>query len=433
MNPYPSYKESGVEWMWKIPSGWTPTRNKFLFTITKSLVGERSRDYQLLSLTKKGIIPRDIESGKGKFPEKFDTYQVVGKDNLVFCLYDIDETPRTIGLSTYNGMITGSYTVIKFNEGVDPKFVYYNYLSIDDVKGLRPYYTGLRKVVRTHTFLGLKVQTPPLQEQQQISNYLDHKTQQIDSLIEKTQQKIELLKEQRTSLINQVVTKGLNPDVEMKDSGVEWIGEIPREWKFVKVGHYMDVVRGGSPRPSGDPRYFDGTFIPWITVKDISNPQGKFVSSTESYLTEEGMKQSRVLEEDTLVLTNSGVTLGIPKVLKIRGCINDGSIGFLNMKKEIYRDYLYYFFTTQTSLLLEQQSGYGQPNLNTGIVSNIRLPLPKSEEQQQIVEHLDKETTKIDSTIEKETQRIDLLKEYRQSLISDVVTGKVDVRDEVVV
>ncbi|MBT7555418.1 restriction endonuclease subunit S, partial [Candidatus Woesearchaeota archaeon] len=224
MNTYSSYKDSGVDWIGNIPSDWEVVRNKYLFDVTKNVVGEESDKYQLLSLTKRGVVLRDIESGKGKFPESFDTYQTVDKGDLIFCLYDIDETPRTIGISNYSGMITGSYKVVKCNTLTDPKFIYYNYLSIDDVKGLRPYYTGLRKVVRTETFLNLNVRVPSLQEQQQISDYLDYKTLKIDKLIEKTEQKIELLKEQRTSLINTTVTKGLDPNVEMKDSGVEWIG-----------------------------------------------------------------------------------------------------------------------------------------------------------------------------------------------------------------
>jgi type I restriction enzyme S subunit len=210
----------------------------------------------------------------------------------------------------------------------------------------------------------------------------------------------------------------------MKDSGVEWIGEIPGHWDFVKVGHYSLVVRGGSPRPSGDPKYFNGDFIHWITVKDITSKSDKYVITTDSKLTEEGMKQSRVLEPETLVLTNSGVTLGVPGILKIKGCINDGSVGFLNLSSKVERDFLYYFWTTQTKLLLEQQSGYGQPNLNIDIVSNIRFPLPPITEQQQIVSYLDEHTQLIDKTISVEERRIDTLKEYRQSLISEVVTGK---------
>jgi type I restriction enzyme S subunit len=139
------------------------------------------------------------------------------------------------------------------------------------------------------------------------------------------------------------------------------------------------------------------------------------------------MKQSRVLEPETLVLSNSGATLGVPGILKIRGCINDGVVSFLKISNKVFRDFLYYFWTTQTSILLEQQSGYGQPNLNIEIVSNIKFPLPTVEEQILIVEYIESKTKEIDDLVQLEQKKIDLLKEYRQSLISEVVTGKIKV------
>ena len=268
---------------------------------------------------------------------------------------------------------------------------------------------------------------PPINEQLQIVQFLDEKTELIDRLISIKERKLSLIKEQKTSLVNQVVTKGLNSNVQMKDSGVEWIGEIPMDWGFVKVGHFTNVVRGGSPRPSGDPKYFNGDFIHWITVKEVTSKNGKYIVDTDTKLTEEGMKQSRVLEPETLVLSNSGATLGVPGILKIKGCINDGVVSFLNISPLVNRDYLYYFFTTQTSILLEQQSGYGQPNLNIDIVSNIRFPLPSISEQNQIVEYLDLKLIEINDLVKIEQKKIDLLKDYRQSLISEVVTGKIKV------
>ncbi len=409
MKPYPSYKESGVEWMGDIPSGWTPIRNKLLFTITKNLVGESSSDYQLLSLTKKGIILRDMESGKGKFPEKFDTYQAVGKNNLVICLFDIDETPRTIGLSTYDGMITGSYTVVMCKEGVDPKFVYYNYLSIDDVKGLKPYYTGLRKVVRTETFLGLKVQTPPLQEQQQIANYLDQKTQLIDSLMAKTQQKIALLKEQRTAQINQAVTKGLNPGVEMQDSGVEWLGEIPEHWRKIKVKYLGSVNSGDSLEssliePEGDFPVYGGNGV-----------MGFFTDFNS--------------DKEILIIGRVGEKCGNVHYEKSKVWVNDNSLIFIPFNnKPISLQYLFHSLTQRALNQLRNQNT--QPLITGTLVKKEYTTLPSLQEQKEIVDYLDQKTQLIDSLMEKETQRLDFLKEYRQSLISNVVTGKIDVRKE---
>jgi len=205
MKTYESYKDSGVEWIGEIPSHWDVKRFKDCHHEIDVRVEEEWSTFQLLSLSKQGVIPRDIDSGVGKFPTSFTDYKVVEPMDLVFCLYDIEETPRTIGLSYLNGMITGSYKVFRTTD-VNPRYTYYTYLTIDDVKGLKPYYTGLRNVVRPETFKSLHFLVPPLPEQEQIVSYLDGKTGEIDSTIDSEKKKIDLLKEYRQSLISSVIT-----------------------------------------------------------------------------------------------------------------------------------------------------------------------------------------------------------------------------------
>lgn len=436
MKLYSSYKNSGVEWIGEIPTHWNNSKIKYetvvpvqygINTSSESYVDEGIRFIRTTDITEDGKL---LDEGVYLKPYSVEEIYKTKRNDLLI------SRSGTLGRAYHHRVedeLTYGGYLVRFNFGNDTKsrFVFYftksknfeDWLSLNTIQSTIGNVNGQK-------YSNLSLPFSPNSEQQQIVSFLDDKTQKIDELIEKSEKKIELLKEKRTSLINHCVTKGLNPNVETKDSGVEWIGEIPKDWGFVKVGHYTNVVRGGSPRPSGDSRFFNGDFIHWITVKDISNPNGKYVQTTETYLTKEGKKQSRVLEPETLVLTNSGATLGIPKILKIKGCINDGSVGFLNVSEKVYRDYLYYFFTTQTSLLLEQQSGYGQPNLNIEIVSNIKFPLPPVLEQSQIVDYLDTKTKETDTIIDKETRRIELLKEYRQSLISEVVTGKIDVREE---
>ena len=205
LNPDVPMKDSGIEWIGEIPRHWEVKRFKDCHYEVDEIVGSDWSKYSLLSLTKNGVVKRDIESGIGKFPESFETYKKVGFNDLIFCLYDIEETPRTVGLSKLNGMITGSYKIIK-SINVIPEYTYYVYLTIDDSKGLKPYYTGLRNTVRTDTFNSIKYILPPLSEQEQIVSYLDEKTSEIDKTIELENKKIELLKEYRQSLISNVVT-----------------------------------------------------------------------------------------------------------------------------------------------------------------------------------------------------------------------------------
>lgn len=195
------------------PEHWNLTRNKSFMSETGYKVGDKANQYTLLSLTTKGVIVRDIESGKGKFPKDFDTYQVVNKDELVFCLFDIDETPRTVGLVSTEGMITGAYTALKINhQYAIPEYVYYYYLCVDNIKALKPYYSGLRKTVRADKFLQLYIPLPPLEEQKAIVAFINDRTNKINSLISDLEAEIEYLKEYKQKLIADCVTGQIKVD-----------------------------------------------------------------------------------------------------------------------------------------------------------------------------------------------------------------------------
>lgn len=184
---------------------WETRRLKTFVTESKETVGDKSAEHELLSLTKSGVIVRDVSSGKGKFPSDFSTYKIVKSGQIIFCLFDVDETPRTVGLSYNDGMITGAYDVFSIN-GIVPRFLECFFIAIDDVKGLKPLYTGLRKVVSIDKFLQVQIPTPPLEEQQNIIADLDRKCRSIDDLIEKISAEISLLGEYKTRLISDVVT-----------------------------------------------------------------------------------------------------------------------------------------------------------------------------------------------------------------------------------
>ena len=193
------------------PTHWQIIRNKSFLALTGEKVGDRSRGFELLSLTTKGVIVRDVESGKGKFPKEFDTYQVVKKDELIFCLFDIDETPRTVGIVDVEGIITGAYSAFRVNKTIAiPEYIYYYYLCVDNIKGLKPYYSGLRKTVRADRFLQLYMPFPPISEQRAIVSYIDSKCAKINSLISDIESEIDYLKEYKQRLIADCVTGQIN-------------------------------------------------------------------------------------------------------------------------------------------------------------------------------------------------------------------------------
>jgi type I restriction enzyme S subunit len=240
-----------------------------------------------------------------------------------------------------------------------------------------------------------------------------------------------LLREQKQAIINHAVTRGLDPAAPRKPSGVEWLGEIPAGWGIRKVATLCRVVRGASPRPAGDARFFGGHYCPWITVAEVTKDDHKYLTSVSEYLTPEGLSNSRFLESGTLVLTNSGATLGVPKILRISGCINDGSVAFLDIREQIVgKDFLYYFFVSMTDNYRERiKQGSGQPNLNTDIVKTTPVPIAPIDEQKQIVQFIEKMSSRTHQAIQAAEREIELMQEYRTTLISDVVTGKVDVRE----
>jgi type I restriction enzyme S subunit len=204
--PYAAYKESGVPWLGQVPEHWEVVPNRSLLKKRKKLVGSRHPEYQLLSLTKQGIIVRDLTVLKGKFSADLGTSQEVRPGDLVFCLFDIAETPRTVGLSPYLGMITGAYTIFEPLGKCRGEFIERFYIAMDDRKLLAPMYSGLRNTIPPSAFLQTKTPVPPLSEQTAIVEYLDAQTAKIEAAIAALRRENDLLREYRERLIAGVVT-----------------------------------------------------------------------------------------------------------------------------------------------------------------------------------------------------------------------------------
>ena len=205
LNPDVPLKDSGIEWIGDIPEHWEVRKNKFIFKERNLIVGNKSQDYTLLSLTLEGIKKRNLNVLQGKFPASFNTYKEVHSGDLVFCLFDMDETPRTIGLSKIKGMITGAYTIIIPRSNVTSHYYYYYYLNIDYEKKLKPLYRGLRKSVSIGAFMDYKLPLPPLSEQKKIAAYLEEVDKETNRLIELNHRAIDKLKEYKQVLIDQAV------------------------------------------------------------------------------------------------------------------------------------------------------------------------------------------------------------------------------------
>jgi len=437
---YEKYKESGIEWLGEIPEHWGNTSIKNVLEIpitdgphtTPELIDE-GVPFISAEAIKNGKI--DFDKRRGNISEQ--DYELFSKKYIpkVNDIYMVKSGATTGNVAKLDVdmkfTIWSPLAVFRANVNkVIPEFLHL-YLQSSNLRNAVEvsWSYGTQQNIGMGVLSNLNISLPTLSEQTQIANFLDHQTTIIDDLIGQKEKLIALLKEKRQAIINEAVTKGLNPNAKMKDSGIEWLGEVPEHWKVARIGHYTQLVRGASPRPAGDSRYFGGEFMPWITVGEVTNGGDKYLLSTENFLTELGSQQSRIIYPETLLLSNSGATLGVPKISKITGCINDGSVAFLTFDKRLERDFLFYFFKTHTEIYRQEMSGYGQPNLNTDIVKSTQIPLPPIEEQIQIVKFIETEFDEFDFTIGQSILQITKLKDYRQSLISEAVTGKIDVRE----
>ena len=422
MERYSEYKDSGVKWLGEIPSHWDPSRNKAIFRETKAVVGKNSKNFTLLSLTKKGVIVRNLDEG-GKFPAEFDTYKIVEPGDFIFCFFDVDETPRAIGLSTNKGMITGAYTVLNQNTA-NSRYLYYYYLSIDDAKALKPLYSGLRKTVPLVSFMSMPIFLPPRAEQDAIVRYLDAATSKIDKAIAMQQKMIDLLNERKQIIIQNAVTKGLNENVEMKDSGVEWIGMIPKKWEILKLKRCASIKTGTTP-PTNERKYFDGGRISWFTPGDLNDFLLGFASKT---ITQKAIDDNvgRLFPAKTIYFVGIGAT-----VAKVSACdfaaSSNQQINAIICNESLDYRFATYVLKSEQEIIRNMANYVTLPIINQSDTGLIDMIVPPKSEQQAIVAYLDKEMQRFDSAISNCQRQITLLQERKQIIINEVVTGKVKV------
>jgi type I restriction enzyme S subunit len=415
MKKYPKYKDSGVAWIAEIPEGWE--------LLPIYIVGEQSKNKNngksdnVLSLSYGRIIRRNVEDNFGLFPESFDTYQLVDVGSIILRLTDLqnDKKSLRVGLCKEVGIITSAYLCITpYTKRVQPELLY-SFLHFADTK--KVFYSmggGVRQSIGYEDLKRILVPIPPLPEQQQIVSYLDHKTTLIDQIISGSEKKIELLQEKRTVTINHAVTKGLKPKVKMKDSGVEWIGEIPEGWAVRRIN---SLFKQRSETVS------DKDFSPLSVTKNGILPQIEGVAKTENN------DARKLVRKGDFVINSRSDRKGSSGTSRY-----DGSVSVINIVLEPHSiDPLYAEFLFKSNEFVEEYFRNGKGivwdlwSTRYSEMKYILIPSPPIPEQQQIVSYLDEKTKEIDDLITSEKKRIELLKEYRQSLISEVVTGKIKV------
>ena len=394
---------NNVEFTWikNIPENWKTQRVKNHFILTKNKT-ETPEGYPILSLTMNGIVERDISSNEGQLPETYNGYNLLDKDDIVFNPMDL--ISGWVDCSPFEGLISPSYKVIRpISDKVNIRFYTYYFQTHYKEKIFFPFGEGVHYEYRwglgTETLRNFPIVVPPLSEQQQIVSFLDNKTSLIDFLIEKTQRKIELLKEKRTSLINELVTKGLNPNVEMKDSGVEWIGDIPSHWEESQFKFYIKLRHGYQFR-DGD---FTDEGIKIVKITQLD--KGGFLNLSKcSTIDKERLNdfENILIYKNDILMCLTGGTIG--KIIKV-GKVDEpllqnyrvGHFSSIN-EENMGNDYMFYLMSSEVIVgqIFYDVRETGQPNIGLEDMNKMRICIPPINEQKHIVEYLDKQTQLID-------------------------------------
>ena len=411
---YEEYKDSRVEWLGEVPHEWNVVKLSYKMklasgdTLTANDIepigqyavygGNGLRGYtknyncdgSYILIGRQGALCGNINLAKGKF---FATEHAV-------VVYPYEEFNITFLSGFLEFMDLGQYSVSAAQPG----------LSVDRINALH-------------------ILVPPINEQIIIGEFLDHETAQIDTLIDKQQTLIQLLREKRQAVISHAVTKGLNPDVPMKDSGVEWLGEVPEHWDIVKLKWKASTTSGGTPTTSKYEDYYEDGDIPWIRTTDLNNDK---LNETPIMITPKAVRDSAcsLLPKDSVLIAMYGGagSIGKHSLLNFESTINQAVCGVLPSEAFV-PDYLHRFYEFYRPFWMIGAAGTRKdPNIGQDNIKEARVPIPPLSEQHQIADYLDKMQSHFDALTESAEKGIQLMQERRTALISAAVTGKIDVR-----
>lgn len=417
-------KDSGIEWIGEIPIDWSLNRTKNYFINHKDIAGEKSDEYERLALTLNGVIKRSKEDSTGLQPEAFDGYQILRENELVFKLIDLENISTSrVGLCPFeNGIVSPAYIVLTPRNNINPKYSEYYFLSmwhreifnhIGD--------NGVRSSLNVKDLLNVPITIPSMPEQQKIADFLDEKCSHIDSVLEKVRASIDEYKQLKQSVITQAVTKGVRPNRPMKDSGIEWIGEIPLDWDISKVKHCF--TRKNSKAKQDNPVVLSLTRS-GVKIRDISTNEGQLAESYYDY---------NPVQVGDLLLNPMDLYSGANcSYSDVEGVISPAYINLKNKEGVSNSKFYDYYFKVQYWMMVLFSFGKGVSfdnrwTLGQETLMNFPIVYPLLSEQQQIADFLDNKCSEIDKIITKKEELIAELKTYKKSLIYEYVTGKKEV------
>lgn len=424
-------KDSGIPWIGAIPETWNVNMLSSLFDEHKQKNKDLS-ETNLLSLSYGKIIRKDINTKEGLLPESFDGYNIISDGDIVFRLTDLQNDKRSLrtGLCLEKGIITSAYVTIRARQKLYSPYYHYLVHSYDVCKVFYGMGDGVRQGMNYSDLRKLLLVSPSYSEQQKIAEFLDRKCAEVDEMIALQEQIIEELKAYKQSVITEAVTKGLNPATPMRDSGIEWIGQIPEHWGVCRVKNLSKMISKGATPPTIDEESYEGN-VRFIKCENISN--NELVNNSLYYISteiNESMKRSQ-LEENDVLFVIAGATIGKTAIVgkDFLPSNTNQAVSFIRLKDAQKAKFLWYVLQSnvvQVPLWVNAVQS-AQPNLSMENLGNFNTPSPIDSEQQAIADYLDEKCADIDSLIQTKQSKIDSLKEYKKSIIYEYVTGKREV------
>lgn len=394
-------KESGIEWVGLIPDDWKIAKNNRLFNISKQLVNENWKNTQLLSLTKSGIIEKNINDGGGKQPESFGTYQYVEKDDIVLCLFDIDVSAVFSDRSKYDGMISPAYRVMKCTDAILPVYAKWWFDAVNIGRYYLIYTKSLRKTIDADGFVNILTVVPPLSEQQSIADYLDETCSKIDEIIAEAKASINEYKELKIAIIDDFTICGLNK------TKLKYISK--------KIGDGLH----------GTPQYSNNGTVAFINGTNIGDEKITIKSNTNFVSVDEAEKYKNELNSQTILISLNG-TIGNSSLYDGENIILGKSAGYITLKNNVCREYVRYcLFNSETKETFDLSlKGTTISNLSLNTLRNTDICLPDFKIQVETAKRIKDKLAEIDSLIAEKESLINDLEAYKKSLIYEVVTGK---------
>ena len=430
MAEYSTMRNSDIDWIGMIPSTWETHTLYQLVTQIENKNADLS-EQNLLSLSYGKIKRKDINSNGGLLPESFNRYNIIEDGDIVLRLTDLqnDYTSLRVGRATECGIITSAYTTLRPISKDSSKYLYYLLHAFDLKKGFYGMGSGVRQGLNYDEVKELRVILPSETEQSAIAAYLDNQCSKIDVLIEEVKANIEEYKQWKASLIFEAITKGLDTNVEMKDSGNRWMGYIPKEWHVCKTLYILSMAITDGPHTT--PELFD-TGVPFISAEAVSCGNGGIdFSHMRGYISEEFYQEcckKYVPQRNDIYMIKSGATTGRVSMVETdeRFTIWSPLAVFRANSEQMLPRYLFYFLQSDAyQKQVELGWTYGtQKNIGMRTLEQLKLCVPPMNIQVQIAEYLDSNCTAINSLIDSKINLIGDLEAYKKSLIFETVTGK---------